>query len=153
MFKFYGWPRRYLSEWPVSLSLSFLCIQEPELCLWNAGILLSSPFHGPSLSRHRLWRAAKDSGHDGIPWSISIAVRVPNRVVFWEGNPAPVLNSSSTMNYWGSRRRLLVSVVSGTHSSDLWRCWLESWVPDFSLPSTFFKIKLFYFEREFHMQV
>lgn len=78
-FKFCGWPRRYLSEWPVSLSLSFLCIHEPELCLWNAGILLSSPFHGPSLSRHRLWRAAKDSGHDGIPWSISIAVWVPNR--------------------------------------------------------------------------
>ena len=77
VFKVYGWPRRYLSACPVSLSLTFRCIHEPELCLWNAGILLLSPFHGPSLSRHMLWWAAKDSGHDGIPWSISVAIWVP----------------------------------------------------------------------------
>ena len=70
-------------------------------------------------------------------------------VVFWEGSPAPVLNSSSAVSYWGSRTRLLVSTVSGTHSSDLWRCWLESWVPDFSLTSTFFVIKLFILRSSF----
>lgn len=151
MFKVYGWPRRCLSEWPVSLSLSFLCIREPELCLWNVGILLSSPFHGPSLSRHMLWPAARDSGRGGIPWSISAAVWVPNRSGLLGGQSSScslflqchellqIKNKAACFcSFWNSFKRPLEMLVGI----------LSAWV--FSALNFFFKLNLLFWERVSH---
>lgn len=108
VFKVYGWPRRCLSG-DLSHCHYPSCVREPERAFGMWGFCCHLPFPRPQpLKAH----AVTGNGTVVVVGYHGASPLLPSgclEVVFWEGNPPPVLCSSNAMSYCRSRTRLLVS--------------------------------------------